>query len=147
VRTDQVSGLFLALVGLAIGEETLRKLPVGTLTEPGPGYMPLALAVAIGGLGLLVAAWGGASPLLRAMRWGEAPHAAAILGSCAFAAFALERIGYRLTVIAVMVFLLGVVERKRPVPVLVVSLGVSLLSFLLFADFLQVNLPRGPFDF
>ena len=37
-----------------------------------------------------------------------------MLLACGVAVFALERIGYRLTMIALLVFMLGVVERKRP---------------------------------
>ena len=121
-----------------------RRLPLGTLHNPGPGYMPLLLALILGALGLLVALRGGSAPSLAALRWPEARHASAILVGCAFTAFALERLGYRLAVIVLLAFLLGVMERKRPAVVVAVALGLSLGSFFLFSNLLKVPLPRGP---
>jgi len=90
---------------------------------------------------------GSSSPLLHSLRWPEIGHAGKILLACSFAALALERIGYRLTVIILLVFLLGVIERQRPVIVTAVALGFSLGTFFLFADLLKVPLPRGPWGF
>ena len=70
----------------------------------------------------------------------------AIFGACAFAAWGLDRLGYRITVAVVMLFLLGVLERKgdRHSP-LVITVVVAWGSFLLFDTVLRVPLPRGPF--
>jgi hypothetical protein len=95
----------------------------------------------------MVAVAGRRSPPLAEIAWAERRHAVAILGSCIFAALALERLGYRLTTLAIMVFLLGIVERRSLVAVVLVSLLLSLGSFWLFADFLKVPLPRGPWNF
>jgi hypothetical protein len=46
--------------------------------------------------------------------------------------------------IALLIFMLGVVERKRAVPTLLVALGFSFLSYFLFATLLKVQLPLGP---
>ncbi|MBI4588977.1 MAG: tripartite tricarboxylate transporter TctB family protein [Candidatus Rokubacteria bacterium] len=143
---DRVAGSALVLLALVTAWET-RRLPLGTLHTPGPGYMPMVLAIVLGGLGVLVALRGGKSPLLGSLRWPEAAHAVAILLGCAFAALALERLGYRLTVIALLVFLLGVMERKRPAVVAAVALGISLGSFFLFSGLLKVPLPRSPWGF
>jgi hypothetical protein len=40
-----------------------------------------------------------------------------------------------------LVFMLGVVERKRPLPTLLVACGFAFLSFFLFATLLKVQLP------
>ena len=146
IRNDQIAGPALFCLALGIAWEA-HKLPLGTLHEPGPGYMPMLLAILLGGFGLLLALRGRSSPLLQSLRWPEAGHALKILLACAFAAFALERIGYRLTVIILLVFLLGVIERQRPVMVAAVALGLSLGTFFLFADLLKVPLPRGPWGF
>jgi hypothetical protein len=81
------------------------------------------------------------------MKWTEATRAAVIIGACAAATLALERIGYRLTVIALLVFLLIVIERKRPLPAALVALGFSLGSFYVVGDLLRVPLPRSPWGF
>jgi hypothetical protein len=69
----------------------------------------------------------------------------AIFAACAFAAWGLERLGYRLTMAAVVAFLLLVVERKGWVLGLVVTVVMAWGSFYLFDTLLRVPLPRGPF--
>ena len=143
LRSDQVSGLFLLLLALFIAWEN-RSYPLGSLHDPGPGYLPLALAIFLGVTGMLVAATGGRSVSYAALRWPELVRAGVILLACAFAAFALERIGYRLTMLALLVFFLGVVERKKPFVVATVAIGFSLISYFVFATWLRVPLPVGP---
>lgn len=146
LRSDQFSGLMLLALALYVAWEN-RAYPIGTLQEPGPGYMPLLLAIFLGAMGVLIILWGAKSAPLAAIRWTEATRAVLILAACAVATFALERIGYRLTVIALLVFFLGVLERRRPVPVALVALGFSLGSFYLVGDLLHVPLPRSPWGF
>src|SRR5688500_15498559 len=145
-KSDQFSGLMLLVLALYAGWEN-RAYPLGTLQEPGPGYLPLLLAIGLGALGLLIALWGIRSAPLAAMKWTEAKRAIVILIACAVAAFALERLGYRITVIALLVFFLGVLERRRLVPVALVALGFGFASYFLVADVLHVPLPRSPWGF
>src|SRR5574341_129454 len=143
LRSDQFSGLMLLALALYVAWQN-RVYPVGTLSEPGPGYLPLLLAIFLGAMGLVVALWGGRSAPLAAMKWTEATRAIVILVACGAATVALERIGYRLTVIALLVFLLGVVERKHPLAVALVALGFSFGSYYVVGDLLHVPLPRSP---
>ncbi|MBX9810445.1 MAG: tripartite tricarboxylate transporter TctB family protein [Burkholderiales bacterium] len=146
MRSDQFSGLMLLLLALYLGWQN-RAYPVGSLQEPGPGYMPLLLAVFLGATGLLIALWGGKSKPLAAIRWSGAMRALVIMVASAVGAFALEHIGYRITVIALLIFFLGVIERRRPLPVLLVSFGFGLISFYVVGDLLHVPLPRSPWGF
>jgi putative tricarboxylic transport membrane protein len=145
LRNDQFSGLFLLLFALYLYWENLA-YPVGSLSEPGPGYVPLMLAIFLGAMGLLTMIFSGGSRLLE-MKWVEAPHAAIVLIACGVATFALERIGYRLTIIALLIFLLGVLERKRPLPVAIVSVGFAFISYYIVGDLLLVPLPHSPWGF
>ncbi len=146
LRSDQFSGLMLLALALYVGWEN-RAYPIGTLQEPGPGYLPLLLVIFLGVLGLLIALWGIHSVPFATLKWPEGVRAVVILAACTAAGFALERIGYRLTVIVLLVVLLGVLERKRPLPVALVSLGFSLASFYVVGDLLHVPLPRSPWGF
>ncbi len=146
LRSDQFSGLMLVALALYVGWEN-RAYPIGTLQEPGPGYLPILLVIFIGALGLLIALWGIRSAPLAAMQWTEAKRAVLILVVCGIAAFALERLGYRVTVIALLIFFLGVLERKRPIRVALVALGFSFASYYLVADLLHVPLPKSPWGF
>jgi putative tricarboxylic transport membrane protein len=146
LRTDQFSGLVLLALALYTGWEN-RAYPVGTLAEPGPGYLPLLLAIFLGVMGLLIALWGVRSAPLAAMKWTEATRAVVILITCGVATLALERIGYRLTMIALLIFFLGVLERKHWFAVAAVAIGFSLISYAVFATWLRVPLPLGPWGF
>lgn len=146
LRNDQLSGLMLIALALFIAWEN-RAFPVGSLQDPGPGYMPLGLAIFLGLIGLLIAIRGGVSPFLLSVPWPEARRAVLILLLCGLAALALERIGYRLTIVALLILFLGVVERRKPLPVVLVAIGFSLASYYVVGDLLLVPLPRGPWGF
>jgi len=140
---DRISGAVFVAIALLVAWEN-RAYPLGSLSAPGPGYMPLLLAIALGAFGLIVVLRGGASPLFSTIDWTEGRRAIVLLITCGVAAFALEHLGYRLTMIALLVFMLGVIERKRPLPTLLVALGFAFISYYVFATLLKVQLPHGP---
>jgi Tripartite tricarboxylate transporter TctB family len=146
LRSDQASGLLLMALALYVWWMN-RAYPLGTLAEPGPGYVPLLLAIFMGVMGVLVALAGGKSVPLAALEWTEAKRAAALLVACVVAAFALERLGYRITMAALLVFLLGVMERRKPMMVLAVGIGFPLATHYVFARLLRVPLPVSPWGF
>ena len=143
LHIDRISGAVFVVIALLVAWEN-RAYPLGSLSTPGPGYMPLGLALALGAFGLLVALRGNASPLLNTIGWTESRRAIVLLIGCGVAAFALEPIGYSLTMIALLVLMLGVVERKRPLATLLVTFGFAFISYFIFATQLNVQLPRGP---
>lgn len=144
LTTDRVAGGALALFALVVLVES-RKLPLGTLRTPGPAYMPVALALMLLLCGIVVLVLGVRAPALSGVGWAEWRHAVAILGACAFAALALERLGYRLTLVLVLAFLVGLVERRGLLQTAAFALGLALGSHYLFDTLLRVPLPRGPF--
>jgi putative tricarboxylic transport membrane protein len=143
LTVDRVAGAALAVLGAIVLWQS-RALPLGTLATPGPAYMPVALASLLVLGGLAIALLGGAAPPLARVEHGEWRHALAILVACAFAALALERLGYRLTIGAVLLFLLAVVERKRAAGALLFAAAFAAGTFILFDTLLRVPLPRGP---
>jgi putative tricarboxylic transport membrane protein len=143
LRNDQLSGLMLVALALFVGWQN-RAYPLGSVQEPGAGYTPLLIAVFLGVIGLLIALKGASSQPLSEMQWPEAKRAAMILVACAVATYALEHLGYRITVMSLLVFFLGVMEHKKPLAVASVAIGFSLLSFYFIGTLLRVPLPRGP---
>ena len=146
LRSDQISGLMLLALALYVWWMN-RAYPIGTLSEPGPGYVPLLLAIFMGAMGLLVALNGGKSEPLATMEWTEVKRAIALLIACSVAAYALERLGYRITMAALLVFFLGVMERRKPMIVALVGVGFSFITYYLFATLLRVPLPVSPWGF
>jgi len=69
-----------------------------------------------------------------------------VLAACVFAVVALERLGYRITMTVILLFLLLVIERNRLFVALSLAVGVPLVSYWFFRR-LGVLLPTGPFGF
>jgi tripartite tricarboxylate transporter TctB family protein len=144
MTTDRVAGAALILAGLVAVWES-RAFPLGSLQRPGPAYMPALLAVLLIVFGVAVFAMGSRSRRLAEVGWQEWRHAVAIFAACAFAAWGLERLGYRLTMAAVLALLLLGLERTGWVLGLVLTVVMAWGSFYLFDTLLRVRLPRGPF--
>jgi putative tricarboxylic transport membrane protein len=144
LTVDRVAGTGLAIFALLVLWQS-RALPLGSLANPGPAYMPVALAALLFLGGLAIAILGRDTPPIGSLGFREWRHAVAIFAACAFAALALERLGYRLTILIVLVFLLGVVERKRPTVALIFAAAFAAGTYFLFDTLLRVPLPRGPF--
>ncbi|MCJ7493685.1 MAG: tripartite tricarboxylate transporter TctB family protein [Deltaproteobacteria bacterium] len=143
---DRLSGTILVLLGLFVVWER-RVLPLGTHNQPGPGYFPLLLAILLIIFGGILIARGGLTRAFRSLSWSEAPHAIAILACSVFATLFMERVGYRITMIIILGFLLGAMERIRLWQALTLTLGLALGSFWLFDSLLRVPLPRGGWGF
>jgi hypothetical protein len=144
LTTDRVAGGALVLLGLIVVWES-RRFPLGSLHRPGPAYMPVLLALLLIVFGVVIAAMGSRSQRLVAIGWSEWRHGVGIFAAAAFAAWGLERLGYRLTMAVVLAFLLLVLERKGIVISLVITAVIAGGSFLVFDTLLRVPLPRGPF--
>jgi len=146
LHDDQLTGAALALVGVLVAWQSWQ-YPMGSLAEPGPGYLPFALGVALAGFGALVAIAGGRSPAFRWREFDDGPKGLAILAGLAFAALALERLGYRITIAVLLLYYLGVLERRPWTRTIVLTVIVSLGSHYVFAKLLRVPLPIGVLGF
>jgi hypothetical protein len=146
LTTDRVAGSALICFSLLVIWES-RHLPFGTFRQPGPAYIPVILATLLLLFGLALTFISRRAPLLFSIRWTEWRHAAAILAAAIFSGFAMERLGYRLTILLVLGFLLKVVERRGWVLSLAFAFSLSFGSFFLFYTVLRVPLPEGPFGF
>jgi putative tricarboxylic transport membrane protein len=144
LTVDRVAGGALVVVGLIAVWQSLQ-FPLGSLQRPGPAYMPLLLALLLILFGVLLAVTGSERGRFTAIVWHEWRHAVAIFAACAFAAWGLERLGYRLTMATVLLWLLLVLERRRVLSSLVLMVAIAWGSFFLFDGVLRVPLPRGPF--
>ena len=139
---DRISGIGLLLVAVFIATET-RVLPLGTHGNPGPGYLPILLASFLAVLSLILIVRGKLSPPWKSVIWPEKYHALAIIGCCFFAAFCIEPLGYRITIVLVLGFLFGGLERMKIGWTLVLAFGLSWGSFWVFDTLLMVPLPVG----
>lgn len=141
--TDRVAGVALLVLACLVAVDTWG-LPLGTAHGPGPGYMPLLLAILLAAFALALVIWGG-GPSLRQLDWAEAGHAAAILGASVFTAAAMDRLGYRITMTLFLLFLYGAAQRRNILVAVALAVGLALGSHWMFDAALKVPLPRGPF--
>jgi putative tricarboxylic transport membrane protein len=146
MTTDRISGSVLVLFALLVVWESLD-LPLGTIRQPGPAFIPILLALLLVIFGVGVVLTGSRAPLMSSIRWQGWRHALAILAASIFAVFALERLGYRLTMLLVLGFLIKLVEQRGWGMSLALAFGLSFGSFFLFYTILRVPLPQGPFGF
>jgi hypothetical protein len=141
---DQVAGAFFAAFSLLVLWET-RKIPFGFLAEPGAGAMPTILAFALLACSVALIIGGRSSKRAAAVQWTEWRHAVFILGTCAFMAVALERLGYRLTIFIALLTLVSILEKKGWLAGVVFAGCFSFGTYYLFNALLHVPLPLGPF--
>lgn len=143
VRIDQMAGAAIAALGFYTAWAA-REYPFGTLAEPGPGYLPFVLALIFAAFGVVVAVRGSVVTERREVSFADFPHAVLLLVVLGAAALAIERLGYRITVAAMLLFLLAVVERRNPIVACLLAAAMSLGSFYLINNLLRVPLPLGP---
>ncbi len=140
MTTDRISGSALVIFALLVILES-RHLPLGTFRQPGPAFVPILLALLLLIFAVFVVLTGSRAPLLSSIRWTEWRHAVAILGASIFSVFAVERLGYRFTVVLVLTFLVKIVEKRGWLLSLAFAFAMSFGSFFLFYTILRVPLP------
>jgi putative tricarboxylic transport membrane protein len=144
---DRAAAAVLLVFGL-IALEAARKLRLGSIARPGPGFFPVLLAAVFSlvCLVLLVNAW-------RARDEARAPDArlgwlkiAATMAALFVYAFALERVGFVVATFALLLFFFKVLERQRWVMARAGSLVTAFVTYLVFKVWLHVQLPAGPWS-
>lgn len=140
---DLASGTVLLALGLYLAYEAL-KMSFGSITRPGPGFFPTALA------GLLVAA--ASFVLLRSLRpsaerlqvdfGGRTSHILVTVLAISLYALALEAVGFLLCTFVLVLGLLVGLGRVGWPRSLLVSGGGTIVLYLVFTQ-LGIPLPQG----
>ncbi len=144
VRRD----VFVAAAALGFGAAAIyqsAKLPFGTVRSPGQGFFPWWTSVVIVLLALVL--------LFQALTFrlsasreesGSVAKVASLLAALAAYTFLLDPLGYPLCTFLLVLFMLRVTNPLR----LWVALGMAAItavgSYIVFAIWLSVPLPRGP---
>ena len=147
LRSDHVAGTAFAAFGVLIIVSS-GDLPFGRLSLPGAGFLPKIVAGLMILFGvLLVLRAGRESAPLSDIDWSDLIHAAPVIAITAAGIALYTWLGFIITMVAMMVALLVLVERRNPARAGLYSLVVVLLAFGLFRTFLRAPLPLGPFGF
>ena len=146
LRADHVAGAFFIGVGLLVIALS-GDLPTGTLSMPGSGFLPKIVAALTIFFGLVLALRAGESKPFATLSWTDAKHAAMVVAITAAAIAVFEWLGFLTTNILLIFALLVVIERRRLLPATVYSIGVVVVTYVLFAYALKTPLQAGPLGF
>ncbi len=146
---DTASGVFWLVIGLGLSIWTLTSYEIGSLTQPGPGYLPLALGIILILLSLILlvgqmkktpGAGQAVLPAVHAGGWKKVVYTVLVL---IVAAFFFEQVGYLLTFFFLMVLLMKAGERQSWKRILLTALLTTMCVYLVFVLLLQEQLPTG----
>jgi hypothetical protein len=141
LRADHVAGAAFIVFGLLVIALS-GDLPVGRLSMPGSGFLPMIVATLtiVFGLALIVRA--GESGPFSEVPWSDGKHAIMVTVITAAGTYLYTVLGFVITMIAMMVALLVIVERRNPLRAGAYSAAIVLLTYVCFAWLLKTPLPE-----
>ncbi len=150
-KADQISGIFWLFFSGFICVESYR-LGLGTLHQPGPGFIFFWTAFVMGilSIAVLIPAWTRKKTgELEGSLFGKENMLKIIfvLLSLFLYAFFMESLGFIPVTLLLFIFLLGIIEKKSWGLTIFVSMAVTGISYLLFEIWLKSQLPKGLLGF
>ena len=146
LRADHVAGAAFVVFGVAIIALS-GDLPVGKLSMPGSGFLPMIIAVLTIVFGLALIVRGRESAPYSELAWGDGKHAVLVTAITAAAIGLYTWLGFIITMAAMMIALLVVVERRNPVYAAAYSLGIVLTTYVAFEYLLKTPMPASPLSY
>ncbi len=120
---------------------------LGTVTEPGPAFLPIGLGALLILLSLVLLTktlmarpTGKEASSFSATGWAKVGYATIVM---ALAAFFLEEVGYLITFFFLVVLLMMVAGRRSWIKILAVACVTDLVLYVVFVWLLQQQLPSG----
>ena len=144
LKRDHVAGGVFIVAG-AIVFALSGDLPFGTLASPGAGMMPKLVLALLIAFGALLVARAGESPPFATIAWSDFRHAATVMAVSAAATALYTVLGFVFSIALLLFVLLFVVERRSLWRAAIVSIGVTVGSYILFNTLLKSPLPPMPF--
>ena len=146
LRTDHAAGGVFVVFGLAVLAIS-GDLPFGTLSFPGAGMMPKLTAGALMFFGLMLIVRARESSPLASIARGDFWHAARVTAITATAIALYRSLGFVVTMTLLLFALIFGTERRHPLYAGIFSIGVVLLTYVLFTHALKTPLDAGIFGF
>lgn len=143
---DQWSSLFWLIIGLAISLYS-GNYGLGSLSSPGPGFLPFLTGVTITGLALLVFLQQFSRKEREKIKdlWAKKNWQTMmmVLGALIVYTLLFRFLGFLLDTFLLIAFLLRVLEPMNWKKVLAGAAGAALGSYLIFQVWLEAQLPTG----
>jgi len=147
---DQTSSLFWLLVSILVFAESLR-IGVGTVQNPGMGFMTFGASAILGILSLVVFLQASLrkedvrhKPLFAGTLWRRILF---VLLALTVYARVMPVLGYLISTFVLMTLLFGILEKKRIKFVPLYALVATLFTHLVFSKWLNCQFPHGLFGF
>jgi putative tricarboxylic transport membrane protein len=140
--SDRLSSAFWFLCGGVIVYGSNR-LGLGTLMHPGPGFLPFWCGVMLAGLSLVVFLRGKGQALRSlwvGVRWHKGVY---IIMALVVYSLTFMHVGFILSTVLLLIFLFKAVEPQRWAVAVGGAILTSLVCFVVFGLWLDVQLPRG----
>ena len=146
-RADRISGGFWLFFSVLVSIESYR-LGLGTLHQPGPGFLFFWTSVGVGILSIvvLIRAWAtvkAGKPEGPIFAKNNLLKIILVLLSLFLYALFMETLGFIPVTLLLFIFLLGMIEKKGWWFSALVSLVVTGIAYLIFQKWLQSQLPEG----
>ena len=145
-NNDQRSSLFWLAIGLAVTFYS-RKYGLGTLSSPGPGFLPFLTGLAISGLALVVFVQQVSQKdrekvkdLWYKKNW---PTMMMVMGALVLYTLLFKFLGFLLDTFWLIAFLLRVMQPMSWIKVLAGAVGAAGASYVVFQLWLKAQLPTG----
>jgi len=142
VKADRWIGLLFALFSLYIGVESVR-LGLGSYQQPGPGFISFCASVILGVLSLALVFLAFFGRTTERETWHNRGQIAMVFLAILGFTLLLERLGFLLTTLLLIWFLLKVVERRGWGFSVGVAVVVAGASYVVFDVWLSAQLPAG----
>jgi putative tricarboxylic transport membrane protein len=147
---DQTSSLFWLLVSVAVFLESIR-LGVGSLHNPGRGFLPFGTSGILGILALILFIQASFRketeqrvPLFAGTMWKRIVFVMAVLW---LYAWVMPTLGYLISTFILMLLLFWVLEKKKIGWVFTSSVLSTLLTYVIFSKWLNCQFPDGLLGF
>ena len=149
-KGNLISGSFWFIVSVFFTIESYR-LGLGSLNQPGPGFLFFWAGIFLGilSLSLLVEAWGKSAKgdkkeIFDKRNLGKI---ALVLLATFLYAILIEKLGFILMTVALLTFILGLVEKKGWLFTVSTSVIITAAAYLVFQAWLKTQLPEGILEF
>ncbi|MDP2294176.1 MAG: tripartite tricarboxylate transporter TctB family protein [Pseudolabrys sp.] len=146
VRADHIAGAAFVLFGVAIIALS-GDLPMGQLSMPGSGFLPIIVSVLTIFFGLMLVVGARESPLFSELTWSDDKHAVMVTVITGVSIAIYNYMGFVITMAAMMIALLVVIERRNPLRAAAYSLFIVFLTYGIFEFLLKTPLPASPFSY
>ena len=149
IKSNRSSALFFLLLSIFICQQSVV-IGVGTLSQPGPGLLAFGAGAGIGVLALwfLIQSFVSKESRSEVAQNGRTLRKGRFLMICISLfvyTMAVKRLGFVLSTFLFVLFLLRLVESKKWWRTLLEATLITIGNYLLFVEWLGLNLPKGFF--